>query len=147
MSKAHLPETRELRRVLARAEREARRLRSGLVEEHCLLLGLILNERNVGSQALAAQIDLGVIRSVVESHFGFGGWDAEDEIELSHGSMQVLGRARDEARILGHRLVNPGHLLLALLHDQSGILRDILDSGGVDLRKVRIPLMKKRRWV
>lgn len=144
MSKEYLPETRELRRVLARAEREARRLRSSLVEECCLLLGLILNERNVGSQALAAQIDLGVIRSVVESHFGFGGCDTE-QLELSHGSMQVLGRTRNEARILGHRFVNPGHLLLALLHDQSGILRDILDSVGVDLKKVRTPLMKKRR--
>ena len=145
MSKEYLPETRELRRVLARAEREARRLRSGLVGEHCLLLGLILNDRNIGAQALAAQIDLGVIRSVVESRFGFGGWDAEDEIELSHGSMQVLGRARDEARILGRRLVNPGHLLLTLLHDQSGILRNVLYSVGVDLRKVRTPLMKRSR--
>lgn len=144
MSKEYLPETRELRRVLARAEREARRLRSGLVEEHCLLLGLILNDRNIGAQALAAQIDLGLLRSVVEPHFGFGGCDTE-QLELSHGSMQVLGRARDEARILGYRIVNPGHLLLALLHDQSGILRDILDLVGVDLRKVRTPLMKRSR--
>ena len=73
MSEVYLPETRELQRVLARAKSEARRLRSGLVDERHLLLGLILNDRNSGARALMAQVELSKIRSAVEFLFSFGG--------------------------------------------------------------------------
>ena len=145
MSETRLPETKEFQCVLARARKEARRLRDGWVEERHLLLGLILNDRNTGAQALMAQIELSVIRFAIELRFGFGEWRTDDEVEMSPMARHVLARARDEARILGHKMVNPGHLLLALLHDQSGMLRDLLDLLGVDLRKVRAPLMKRQR--
>lgn len=141
-------ETREFSRVVARARREARRLRKNWVFEEHLLLGIILNERNAGALALKSQIELSLLLCVTEALFGYGEEEEVGVLELTPGVRRVLISARkEEARILGHDRVGPSHLLLALFREPRGVVRQILDVAGVDLRKVRTDLSRNRRTI
>jgi ATP-dependent Clp protease ATP-binding subunit ClpA len=52
-------------------------------------------------------------------------------------SRRVVVLAQEEARMLGHSHIGTEHLLLALLHEQSGVPALVLESAGVTLDEAR----------
>ena len=52
----------------------------------------------------------------------------------------VLDRAREEAATLRHEYVGTEHLLLGLLHSESGVAMTVLESFDVDVQRVEASL-------
>ncbi|WP_390883469.1 Clp protease N-terminal domain-containing protein [Kovacikia minuta] len=49
----------------------------------------------------------------------------------------------EEARQLGHNYVSTEHLLLGLLREEEGVGYRVLENLGIDLRKVRVQVIRK----
>ena len=52
-------------------------------------------------------------------------------------SRRVVVLAQEEARMLGHGRIGPEHLLLGLIHEESGIQAAVLAAAGAVPDKVR----------
>jgi len=50
---------------------------------------------------------------------------------------RVVVQAQEEARILGHGYIGPEHILLGLIHDDSGVAAKALESLGISRETVR----------
>jgi len=61
---------------------------------------------------------------------------------LTDQALRVLAHARDEARSLNHTFVGTEHLLLGLLHGDSGTSAVTMQNLGLDLAAVRVEIEK-----
>jgi ATP-dependent Clp protease ATP-binding subunit ClpA len=52
-------------------------------------------------------------------------------------SRRVVVLAQEEARMLGHNHIGSEHLLLGLIHEQSGVAAEALESAGVTIEAAR----------
>ena len=53
-------------------------------------------------------------------------------------SRRVVVLAQEEARLLGHRHIGTEHLLLGLIHEESGVPATVLAAAGVTLDAARV---------
>ena len=89
-------------------------------------------------------IDLDQVRRQVEEAFGAGALDrtnaAQNRTEpsqLDRTSKKVLKLALTEARRLGNSYVGTEHILLGMLHPDTGVARQILERRGMRLEPTR----------
>ena len=57
-------------------------------------------------------------------------------------SRKVMRLANQEANRLNHEYIGTEHVLLGLIKEGSGVAANVLNNGGVDLRKIRIEVEK-----
>jgi ATP-dependent Clp protease ATP-binding subunit ClpA len=62
--------------------------------------------------------------------------------QFTAGAQQVIVRAQQDARNLGHYYIGTEHLLLALLGDATGVARRWLDRLGVERDDVRADIVR-----
>jgi ATP-dependent Clp protease ATP-binding subunit ClpA len=126
------------RRVLAYSQEEAQRFQHNYIGTEHLLLGLV---RERGGIAAYVLYNLGVeankVRSAVEFIIGRGDRIVLGEIGLTPRAKKVVELAVDEARLLNHSYVGTEHLLLGLVREGEGIAAGILESMGVEEKRVR----------
>lgn len=131
--------TKRARRVLMRAQEEARRMRHNYIGTEHLLLGMIKEEKSVASKVLrklgadAAQVQRRIERLAgAQRRSPFRG-----KSTLTPRTRKVLESAVDEARRMGHHYIDTGHLLLGLMQQGEGIALDVLRGIGINPEQVR----------
>jgi ATP-dependent Clp protease ATP-binding subunit ClpC len=128
--------TQRARRVLSLAHQEAEHAHKNLIGTEHLLLGLIEEEGGVAGRVLRDMgLDTDRVREMVGRLTGEGR-AAEEKIDLSTETQQVLEYAIEEARRLGHHYIGTEHLLLGLVRSE-GTALEVLRRLGVTPDDVR----------
>lgn len=120
------------RRVLARAEAEARRLEHDWIGTEHLALALAADEdgeagpilRGLGLDAAALDAQLSEIVGPGEG--------ASDDPRLTTRTRRVIEHAVEELMRLGDAEIGTGHLLLGLIREPEGIGAHLLARAGVE---------------
>jgi ATP-dependent Clp protease ATP-binding subunit ClpC len=131
--------TDRARRVVVRAQEEARSLDHGYVGTEHVLLGL--THESIGGLAAGALkslgIDLETVRQRVEEATGRGEQTPSGHIPFTPGAKKVLELALQESRALGHNYIGTEHILLALIREGDGVAAHVLSDLGADLDGAR----------
>jgi ATP-dependent Clp protease ATP-binding subunit ClpA len=130
--------TERARRVLSLAQEESRRFQHNYIGTEHLLLGLVREGEGVAAKVLGSMgVELNKVRSSVEFIIGRGDRIVLGEIGLTPRAKKVIELAVDEARRFNHHYIGTEHLLLGLVREGEGIAAGVLESLGVNLKKVR----------
>lgn len=76
------------------------------------------------------------VRAMIEAAEAADAVPTDARVLVTAEARDAVRRARDEARVLGHRVVGTEHLLLGVLHEDSPEVR-VLESAGVNLDQAR----------
>jgi ATP-dependent Clp protease ATP-binding subunit ClpC len=130
--------TDRARRVIVRAQAEARMLDHDYVGTEHLLLGLIDEGSGVAAKALES---LGIggqaVRQRVEELVGAGEQAPPGHIPFTADAKHVLQLALAESAQLGHHYIGTEHILLGLIGDGEGVAARVLTGLGADLNSAR----------
>ena len=131
--------TDRARRVVVRAQEEARRLdHHYLGTEHILLA--LTHESTDGTAAKVLEslgIGLEAARQQVEEVTGRGTQPPSGHIPFTPQAKKVLELALSESRVLGHNYIGTEHILLGLIREGDGVAAQVLVKLGADLDRVR----------
>lgn len=123
--------TERAQKVLDLSAQEAERFYQQIVGTEHLLLGLIRERDGVAARILLNfGLQLPKVRSAVEFIMGYGN-HVGCPSRVTTRFETVLRFAREEAERLGHHYVGTEHLLLGLIHVNSGIGFGLIESLGV----------------
>jgi hypothetical protein len=136
--------TKEARRVVTLAQREAKELGHNYIGTEHLLLGMLRLEDSLGARALA---DFGVgpneVREDVQRIIGEGAADEHQHrrrgprIPFTPRSKKVLELSLKAARKLKDDFIGSEHVLLALVQEGEGVAAQILRERGVEEKALR----------
>lgn len=139
--------TKQARQVMLHAEDWAIRLNSLNISPEHILLGLlengdtlafqILERLGVDIQGLKAELE-SQLRTQASAHSPIG------SPTLTSSAKQVLVRAVNEARSMGHSHIDTEHLLLGLLKEGQGLAAKSLAQFGVRYEDVRRAVTEQR---
>ncbi|MER5528340.1 Clp protease N-terminal domain-containing protein [Streptomyces sp. NPDC002677] len=118
------------REVVDLAREEARALKHWYVESGHVLLALLVADETEVVRLLGTPAE--GLRAALTTALGRGTAEPGDHLPLTGEATAVLERAPQEADRLGHRLVQPVHILLALLATAHTLPADILTEHQVD---------------
>lgn len=125
-------------KVLGYSQEEARRFQHNYIGTEHLLLGLIHDDKGVGTHVLHnLGVSLAKVRSAVEFIIGRGDRFVLGEIGLTPRAKKVLELAADEAQRMNQPYIGTGHILLGLVREGEGIAAGVLESLGVNMGRVR----------
>ncbi len=137
--------SRELRKALAYAREEARRLHYRLVNPEHLLLGLLrLNDPLIEDIFVSLHTNTERISQAMDFVIGRSNKAILSEPALHPSTRTVLAHAADEAAAEAVELIGIEHLLLAILREQDGIATGVLNSFAITLESVRQVLIDIR---
>jgi ATP-dependent Clp protease ATP-binding subunit ClpC len=126
------------RRVVVRAQEEARALNHDFIGTEHILLGLVGEGQGVAAKALESLgLSLETVRQRVEDAVPPGQYSRPGHIPFTPRAKRVLELSLSEAKLLGHRYVGTEHLLLGLLREGEGVAAQVLAALGADLDGVR----------
>ncbi len=138
------PLTADLQAALERAHQEAARRQSVYVDVEHLLLGL-LSQPNSPACALlrSAQADPALLYQQVAAEVGV---EREPPVALkgyTRWASQVLERAAQAARQLGHGVLDTRHLLLGLMDERDGVTQRVLAGAALSTAEVHADLYRQ----
>jgi hypothetical protein len=125
------------RRALELAQEEARRYRDHGLLPHHLLLGLIREGGNAAAALAAVGVDLMTAQLAVAELGCSREPSPAPVLPLAPRTRQMLDQAVGEARALGGTVVDTEHLLLAMLRQEDGYSRKVLEHLGAEPDQVR----------
>jgi Clp amino terminal domain, pathogenicity island component/UvrB/uvrC motif len=129
--------TDRARRVVARAQEEARMLNHNYIGTEHILLGLIHEGDGVGAKALESLgISLQAVRAQVEEIIGQGQQAPSGHIPFTPRAKKVMELTLREALQLGHNYIGTEHILLGLIREGDGVAAQVLVKLGADLNRV-----------
>ena len=67
---------------------------------------------------------------------------ADGDMKLAAGGKKVIDKAYEEARYLNSSYIGTEHLLLGLIHEESGLAGQVLAEQGVTLKRARQEVMR-----
>jgi ATP-dependent Clp protease ATP-binding subunit ClpC len=124
--------TDRARRVVVRAQEEARALNHDFIGTEHILLGLVGEGQGVAAKALET------VRQRVEDAAPPGQYSRPSgHIPFTPRAKKVLELSLSEAKLLGHRYVGTEHMLLGLLREGEGVAAQVLAALGADLDGIR----------
>ena len=131
--------TDRARRVVVRAQEEARTLNHDFIGTEHILLGLVGEGQGVAAKALESLgISLETVRQRVEDAVPPGQYARPSgHIPFTPRAKKVLELSLSEAKLLGHRYIGTEHILLGLLREGEGVAAQVLAALGADLDGVR----------
>jgi len=130
--------TDRARRVVVRAQEEARILRHDYVGTEHILLGLVGEGQGVAAKALESLgIRLDVVRQQVEETTGRGEQASAGHIPFTPQAKNALTLSLVESKALDHTYIGTEHILLGLLREGDGVAAQVLVALGTDLNQVR----------
>ncbi len=130
--------TDRARRVVVRAQEEARTLSHDYVGTEHILLGLIGEGEGVAAKALESLgIRLDTVRQQVEESTGRGEQSPPGHIPFTSQAKNVLKLSLVESKALDHTYIGTEHILLGLLREGDGVAARVLVALGTDLNRVR----------
>jgi uncharacterized protein (TIGR03435 family) len=139
--------TQRALRVLFYARSEVSQLGSSAVEPEHILLGLLDEDKGLGSRILARTgVALDDFRSDIVRHLTAREKVPEsDEIPFSASCERALQYAPEEADRLLHSYVGTEHLLLGLLREESSVAAEVLAARGLRIEAVREAIVELLR--
>jgi DNA repair exonuclease SbcCD ATPase subunit len=130
--------TDRARRVVSRAQEEARMLNHDYIGTEHILLGLIHEGEGVGAKALESLgVSLDAVRQQVEEIIGQGQQAPSGHIPFTPRAKKVLELSLREALQLGHNYIGTEHILLGLIREGDGVAAQVLVKLGADWNRVR----------
>ena len=130
--------TDRARRVIARAQEEARMLNHNYIGTEHLLLGLVNGGEGVGARTLESlDISLEAVRQQVEEIIGRGQQARSGHIPFTPRAKTVMELSLREAVQFGHNYIGTEHILLGLIREGDGVAAQVLVQLGADLNRVR----------
>jgi ATP-dependent Clp protease ATP-binding subunit ClpC len=130
--------TDRARRVVVRAQEEARALNHDFIGTEHILLGLVGEGQGVAAKALESLgISLETVRQRVEDAVPPGQYTRPEHIPFTPRAKKVLELSLSEAKLLGHPYIGTEHILLGLLREGEGVAVQVLAALGADLDGVR----------
>lgn len=138
----------QARRLIFFARYEASQYGSQFIETEHLLLGLLREHGglipSVPGETLARVGDQ--IRGEIERRISRGQRISTSiEMPLSADCKKVLTLAAESANKLGHRRIEPGHVLVGLLEVEASMAAEILRARGLTAQAVREQLAKAQK--
>jgi Caspase domain/Clp amino terminal domain, pathogenicity island component len=132
-------------RVVRLAEKEARRLGHNFVGSEQILIGLIGEGTSLAAKQLASKgIKLKNAQMEVEKIIGRGSGFVQGKVSFTPTAKRVLKSSSEEARQLGHKYIDTGHLLLGLLREDYGAGARVLKILGVkDFQRLRTSILQE----
>jgi len=126
------------RKVLTKAQEEAKRLGHGYIDTEHILLGIVDDEAGMAAKVLAnLGVPLPKVRAAVEFVVGKGERRTAGEISLAPRAKRAIEIAVDEARRLNSSYIGSEHLLLGLLGGKEGVACNVLENFGITLDRAR----------
>jgi hypothetical protein len=134
------------RRVVVRAQEEARLLDHDHIGTEHLLLAMLHDEVDgVGQQVLrAAGITYDRVHAHVVEIVGRGEVPPSGDIPFSPRAKRVLELSLREALEVGDREIRSEHILLGLLREGSGVAAEVLVELGADVSQLRHEVIARR---
>jgi ATP-dependent Clp protease ATP-binding subunit ClpC len=126
------------RKVLTKAQEEAKRLGHGYIDTEHILLGIVDEEGGIAAKVLTnLGVPLAKVRAAVEFVVGKGERRSAGEISLAPRAKRAIEVAVDEARRLNSNYIGSEHLLLGLLGGKEGVACNVLENFGITLERAR----------
>ena len=126
--------TERARKVVVRAQDEARFLKQNYIGTEHLLLGLIDEKEGIAAKALLSlNIPIESIRASVMDAVTKGSSESYEHIPFTPRAKKVLELALREALQMGHNYIGTEHILLGLLREGEGVAARVLNSLGISL--------------
>ena len=126
------------RKVLTKAQEEAKRLGHGYIDTEHILLGIVDEEGGIAAKVLTnLGVPLAKVRAAVEFVVGKGERRSAGEISLAPRAKRAIEVAVDEARRLNSSYIGSEHLLLGLLGGKEGVACNVLENFGITLERAR----------
>jgi ATP-dependent Clp protease ATP-binding subunit ClpC len=130
--------TDRARRVVVRAQEEARILRHDYIGTEHILLGLVGEGQGLAAKALESLgIRLDIVRQHIEETIGRGEQAPAGHIPFTPQAKNVLTLSLVESKALDHTYIGTEHILLGLLREGDGVAAQVLVALGTDLNQVR----------
>jgi len=130
--------TERARKVVVKAQDEARFLKQNYIGTEHLLLGVIDEKEGIAAKVLR---ELGVsfeeIRSAVKDAVTKGSSQSYEHIPFTPRAKKVLELSLREALQMGHNYIGTEHILLGLLKEGEGVAARVLNGLGVDLENTK----------
>lgn len=137
--------TDRARRVVVLAQEEARLLGHASIGSEHLLLGLVHESDSVAGQALtSAGVTLEALRRWVLDAVGDGGAAPSGPIPFTPSAKRSLEVALNLATRAGDDHVGTEHLLVSVLHQDDGLVAQIVADLGIDAATVEQHLIDAR---
>jgi ATP-dependent Clp protease ATP-binding subunit ClpA len=135
------PFTKDARRTIVLAQKEAARLGNNYMGTEHLLLGIISEGESVAAKVLeTGGVDLAKARREVEAIVRAGGQTTRQEKVFTPHALRVIELAFEEARQLDQNYIGAEHLLLGLIREGEGVAARVLakfadvDRMGTQIR-------------
>ena len=136
--------TDRARRVIVRAQEEARLLNHNYIGTEHILLGLIHEGEGVGAKALESLgITLEGVREQVREIITEGTQAPTGHIPFTPRAKKVLELSLREALQLGHGYIGTEHILLGLLREGDGVAVKVLTRMGAQPAAVRQEVIER----
>lgn len=130
--------TERARKVVVRAQDEARFLKQNYIGTEHLLLGLIDEKEGIAARVLRElNVSLADIRAAVKDAVTEGSSESYEHIPFTPRAKKVLELSLREALQMGHNYIGTEHILLGLLREGEGVAARVLNSLGVGLEAVK----------
>ncbi|MHB1347142.1 MAG: ATP-dependent Clp protease ATP-binding subunit [Candidatus Humimicrobiaceae bacterium] len=130
--------TEKARKVVVKAQDEARFLKQNYIGTEHLLLGIIDETDGIASKVLIEMgITLEEIRTAVKSVITEGSSESYEHIPFTPRAKKVLELSLREALQMGHNYIGTEHILLGLLREGEGVAARVLNSLGITLENVK----------
>ncbi|MEA2015939.1 MAG: ATP-dependent Clp protease ATP-binding subunit [Actinomycetota bacterium] len=130
--------TERARKVVVKAQDEARFLKQNYIGTEHILLGLIDEKEGIAARVFY-ELNLSVeeIRNAVKEVVTEGTSESYDHIPFTPRAKKVLELSLREALQMGHNYIGTEHVLLGLLREGEGVAARVLNSLGMTLNIVK----------
>ena len=130
--------TEKARRLIFFARYEASQFGSPSIETEHLLLGLLREDKALAHQFLGTGAAVEAVRKQIDQRTTkHEKVSTLVDLPLSDESKRVLAFAAEESESLGHKHIEPAHLLLGLLREERSFGAQLLSERGLRLPAVR----------
>jgi len=131
--------TERARKVVVKAQDEARFLKQNYIGTEHILLGLIDEKEGIASKVFhELGISINEIRAAIKDVVTEGTSESYEHIPFTPRAKKVLELSLREALQMGHNYIGTEHILLGLLREGEGVAARVLNSLGVTLNSVKI---------
>jgi ATP-dependent Clp protease ATP-binding subunit ClpC len=126
------------RRVIVRAQEEARMLNHNYIGTEHILLGLTHEGESVAAKALESLgTGLAAVRQQVEEIIGQGQQAPSGHMPFTKGAKLALELSLRESLQFNHGSIGAEHILLGLIREGDGVAAQVLVKLGADLNQMR----------
>jgi ATP-dependent Clp protease ATP-binding subunit ClpC len=130
--------TERARKVVVKAQDEARFLKQNYIGTEHILLGLINEKEGIAAKVFEElNIDFENIREAIKDVVTEGTSDSYEHIPFTPRAKKVLELSLREALQMGHNYIGTEHILLGLLREGEGVAARVLNSLGVTQDNVK----------